>query len=88
MKAISILRKLIEEGISTENCGIFRVYETISYTEFIRQYLYHDFEEYPSMAVPEGEYFFCWSDDEVDFGSCYVHCIEGHYLHVMQLNDE
>ena len=45
MKAINILRTLLSESVNTENCGIVKVYEKMPYTEFIRQYLCHDFQD-------------------------------------------
>ena len=95
MKANTILRALLKESISTENCGIVRVHEEMPYTEFIRKYLYSDFQDkvidYYRYVAPEGEYFYCWHNDEIHFGfgqSCYVHYIDGQLLHIVPLNDE
>lgn len=102
MKAITILRALLKESISTENCGIVRVHEELPYTEFIRQFLYSDFQDqvldYHRFVAPEGEYFYCWNSTEIDFSmcharfgsgfTCYVHCIDGQFLHIMPLSDE
>lgn len=87
MKAITILRELIKAGVNTENCGIIRIFEQMSYTEFIRQYFHHEFPEYPNIAVSEGEYFYCWHNDVLFFDASYVHNIEGHYLYIIPLND-
>ena len=102
MKAINILRTLLSESVNTENCGIVKVYENMPYTEFIRQYLCHDFHdqvlEYHRCVAPEGEYFYCWHSTEIGFNPigarfgcnfcCSVHYIEGSYLHIIPITDE
>ncbi|QFQ13270.1 hypothetical protein C7Y71_009775 [Pseudoprevotella muciniphila] len=102
MKAITILRALLKESINTENCGIVRVHEELPYTEFIRKYLYSDFQDkvidYHRFVATEGEYFYCWNSIEIDFNpihrrfgcgfSCYVHYIDGQFLHIMPLDEE
>ena len=76
MKAITILRALLKESISTENCGIVRVHEEMPYTEFIRQYLFYDFQDrildYHRFVASEGEYFYCWNSTEIDFSMCHA----------------
>ena len=71
MKAINILRILLSESVNTENCGIVKVYENMPYTEFIRQYLCHDFQDqvldYHRCVAIEGEYFYCWHSTKLNF---------------------
>ena len=102
MKAINILRTLLSESVNTENCGIVKVYENMPYTEFIRQYLCHDFQDqvldYHRCVAIEGEYFYCWHSTELNFCQlqarfgcnfcCSVHYIKGSYLHIIPITDE
>ena len=87
MRANTILRELLQVSISTENCGIIRVHTEMEFTEFIRQYLYNEFQEMYNLVISAGEYFYCWHNEKLHFETCLVLRFENLYLHLIQLED-
>lgn len=93
MKARTILNELLRADVMLEYAGIIKVHEEMRYTDFIRQYLAHDFEDkvldHYRFVASEGEYFYCWFGAQLDFGQpTYIHYIDGQFLHVVPMDDE
>ncbi|MBP3228177.1 MAG: hypothetical protein J6M53_05255 [Bacteroidaceae bacterium] len=94
MKANIILKALIKNDVNLECCGTVRVDEELTFSDFIHRYFdpeYHVFFLTQKSIVPEGEWFYVWHTDDIDFGfgECYtILRIGGQSLHIMLLDEE